>query len=65
MARSLADDHTLCTQTSKALDRGSDKERVRVDVASGDVVDKVWFQKNSFSLHAELKQLQPRIQNGF
>jgi len=43
VARSFANDEALRSETPKTLDRSNNKKRMRVDVVSGNVVNKVWF----------------------
>jgi hypothetical protein len=63
VARSFANHHALRAESSETLDRGGHEERMRVDVVSGDVIDEVWFEKNSLASNVQMEQIQTRKQN--
>jgi len=65
VARSFADEHALRTEASKALDGQRKLGGVRVDMISGNVIDEVGFEQDTFTANVQVKQLQPGMQDIF
>jgi hypothetical protein len=48
MARSFRNNHGLGTEREESVGRGTDQERIGVDLSSGDVLDQIWLEQDSF-----------------
>jgi hypothetical protein len=58
VARALADEHLLSVEAPETLCRGGNKERVRIDVAPGNVIHQVGLQENGSSADIQAEQVQ-------